>query len=602
MKSVRLFWFSCLLIVGGMGVAQSNPVPFVSQPLVPAAAAPGSAAFTLTVNGAGFVSGATVNWNGTPLSTTFVSAARLTATVPAADVASQGTARITVENPTPGGGNSDPAIFAVTNPASSLVFRASLLAGVTAPLSAASADFNHDGIADLAVIDQAAAPSCNYQFHGTGSIATYLGSSDGTFTRTSTLCLLDYLGAEPASISLVSDWNRDGNQDLIWVANAQDGSHIAAYYGNGNGTFSGPRELYPFGGAFSARAALTGSPHAIIGIASGDFDGDGKMHIVASEFDSSLFLSSQIFLLPERNVLFSKTTTDYSGSLVAGDFNHDGLLDFALGSMKVFLNSGAGVFTEKPQVAFGTGAQVATGDFNGDGIPDAAAVQGNSIAVLLGNGDGTFTAKTGQPTSAQTNSSLTTADMNGDGKLDLVVVDSTKAVSIWVGKGDGTFQGPIDTTGRGDSVIASDFNGDGKMDLAVTDSTVATTTVLLQGSPYQALVESPIDADGSSEFSTVRFALPVRFTLAENGVPTCTMPAATVAVTRTAGRNAGVVSERNYIAPGDKGSDFRINRGTCQYVYRLNTASMGPGTYRVDIKIKGTIVGDAVFTLRGFRW
>ena len=80
-------------------LGQNNPVPFVNQPLVPSAVAPGGPDFTLSVNGTGFVSGATVNWNGTPLATTFVSSSQLTATVPAANTAVNTTALVTVVNP-----------------------------------------------------------------------------------------------------------------------------------------------------------------------------------------------------------------------------------------------------------------------------------------------------------------------------------------------------------------------------------------------------------------------------------------------------------------------------------------------------------------------
>ena len=70
------YCFLCSWMVASVvALAQSNPVPFVDQPLVPMSAAPGGSGFTLTVNGAGFVSGSVVNWSGTPLPTTFVSKA-----------------------------------------------------------------------------------------------------------------------------------------------------------------------------------------------------------------------------------------------------------------------------------------------------------------------------------------------------------------------------------------------------------------------------------------------------------------------------------------------------------------------------------------------
>jgi hypothetical protein len=84
----------------------ANPVPTVTAPVHPQAVVPGSGALTLTVYGANFVSGAVVNWNGSPRSTTFVSARELEAKILAADVAKPTAGYITVTNPAPGGGPS----------------------------------------------------------------------------------------------------------------------------------------------------------------------------------------------------------------------------------------------------------------------------------------------------------------------------------------------------------------------------------------------------------------------------------------------------------------------------------------------------------------
>jgi uncharacterized protein (TIGR03437 family) len=93
----------------------NNPTPAVTT-LNPASALAGSPAFTLTVNGTGFVTGATVQWNGVSRTTTFVSATQLTAAIVAADVASAGSANVTVVNPTPGGGTSNAVTFTITQP------------------------------------------------------------------------------------------------------------------------------------------------------------------------------------------------------------------------------------------------------------------------------------------------------------------------------------------------------------------------------------------------------------------------------------------------------------------------------------------------------
>jgi YVTN family beta-propeller protein len=96
-------------------IAASNPVP-VATSLAPTFATAGDATFTLTVNGSGFVSNSVVNWNGVALTTTFVSATQLTASVPAGDVVNSGTASVTVFNPALGGGTSGALTFTINNP------------------------------------------------------------------------------------------------------------------------------------------------------------------------------------------------------------------------------------------------------------------------------------------------------------------------------------------------------------------------------------------------------------------------------------------------------------------------------------------------------
>src|SRR5205823_3340701 len=105
---------------GGTGSATltltiNNPVPTTTS-ISPASTTAGSAQFTLTVNGTNFVSTSTVNWNGSALATTFVSSIKLTAIVPAANVAAVGTASVTVVNPAPGGGTSNPVTFTINPP------------------------------------------------------------------------------------------------------------------------------------------------------------------------------------------------------------------------------------------------------------------------------------------------------------------------------------------------------------------------------------------------------------------------------------------------------------------------------------------------------
>src|ERR1700759_258056 len=105
MKFLRILFFFPFFAPGA--AAQNNPVPFLNQPVYPSSVSPGGSSFTLTARGSGFVSGATVNLNGTPLATTFVGVDELTATVPASVITNPSTVSVTVTNGPPGGGTSN---------------------------------------------------------------------------------------------------------------------------------------------------------------------------------------------------------------------------------------------------------------------------------------------------------------------------------------------------------------------------------------------------------------------------------------------------------------------------------------------------------------
>src|SRR5215470_8478080 len=93
-------------------VSAAAPVPVINVPLLPDAQHPGAAAFTLVVNGTGFVAGAVVRWNGSARTTTFVSASQLKAAILATDVAIAGVAAVTVRNSS-SGGTSNVAYFEI---------------------------------------------------------------------------------------------------------------------------------------------------------------------------------------------------------------------------------------------------------------------------------------------------------------------------------------------------------------------------------------------------------------------------------------------------------------------------------------------------------
>jgi hypothetical protein len=466
--------------------AASNAVPFVNQPLVPSSIAPGSAGLTLTVNGAGFVTGAVVNWNGFPLATTFVNHDRLKAIVPAANVAKPGTATVTVTNPAPGGGASNAVPFTATVPTASLSFSSSVLGVGLSPASIVAADFNNDGKADLAILDLEQPDSC-YTFGGAGVIQLLLGNGAGGFTTASATCFENSLGTEGAPNLAAADFNGDGKLDLAagWYSRGDGSKNLATFLGNGSG-------------GFTAADSDVESLDGVGPVAIADFNRDGKLDIANAVTDVDfpgifVFLGNGNGTFTFGDSFGPLGATAEDEALATGDFNGDGILDLAVtstgppGEVTILLGNGDGTFTAaatQPVTTMVFPQSVTTGDFNGDGILDLAFADTGSTAltVLLGNGDGTFTQKDGQPDAGQTTSFITTADFNSDGKLDLVLVDSANAILIYLGNGDGTFQTALETAvGAGPSQLAfGDFNSDGRLDIAVANSGDNTVTLLLQ--------------------------------------------------------------------------------------------------------------------------
>ncbi len=166
--------------------------------------------------------------------------------------------------------------------------------------------------------------------------------------------------------------------------------------------------------------------------------------------------------------------------LAVGDFNGDGKADLAVANydgntVSVLLGNGDGTFQTAVNYSAGTTPiAVAVGDFNGDGKADLAVANANSnnVSVLLGNGDGTFQAAVNYNVGSNPYF-VAVGDFNGDGKADLVVTNRvSNNVSVLLGNGDGTFRTAVNynvNAGTAPAWVAvGDFNGDGKADLAVT--------------------------------------------------------------------------------------------------------------------------------------
>ena len=477
--TIAIRFIATLAILGMLAThaLAQNAVPLASQPLVPDAVAPGGAGFTLTVDGAGFVAASVVHWNGSPRATTFVSSAQLTAAILASDIATASTAAVTVVNPSPGGGVSNTLYFSTAVAETSISFAPAVgyFPGGYYNSSVAIADLNRDGKLDFAVTNWIG------EGNGDGSVGILLGNGDGTFQ---TGVAYDSGAAKPQSVA-VADVNGDGKPDLV-VANyctsgddkgncVSGAGGVGVLLGNGDGTFQ-PAVFYVLSPGYPASVAVA------------DLNGDGKLDIVVGVFSNVDVMLGNGDGTFQPAVFYSRDTgSGQAYSVAIADVNNDGVPDLVTagggngeGIVSVLLGKGDGTF--RPAVAYATGApggsamSVAVADVNGDGKPDlvvANAVDNTAgtAGVLLGNGDGTFQPVVLYGSGAVYAVSVAVADMNGDGKPDVAVGDLYGAVGVVQGNGDGTFQ-PVLTFPASfeiSSVAIADLNGDGRPDVAAAN-------------------------------------------------------------------------------------------------------------------------------------
>jgi len=315
-------------------------------------------------------------------------------------------------------------------------------------------DFNADGVLDVANVDS-----------DTFSLLVYPGKGDGTFgTAISTPA--DLFGNE----MLAADFDGDGKPDLLNYG--LGGSGVAVLLSKGDGSFQHP-----------ASYIIPGYV-----VATGDFNGDGRLDLISSGIvgpggninliSVALGKGDGGFLLGTGVYTSCGCRGATASSILVADLNGDERPDLVEvesseiygTSVDIALGNGDGTFQPSDRLwgttgGLGIATNAAGADFNNDGKPDLAFVDGGYVGVLLGNGDGSF-----QPETAYGNGSAVfvgVGDFNRDGKVDIITVDNGGTLSLLLGVGDGTFGFATSFSGAGTSLVVGDFNHDGKPDVAL---------------------------------------------------------------------------------------------------------------------------------------
>ncbi len=354
-------------------------------------------------------------------------------------------------------------------PAGDAWFNLQEVGGLATGHSVVVSDFDDDGVSDLAwaLLDD--------------HVRVSLGNGDGTFQAA-----LSYTVPGPQSAIAAGDFNGDTKVDL--VATHSSYNSMAVLLGNGDGTFQ------------TATNYSTGSLSSIPQfVAVGDFNGDAQpdLAVVSDTISAnlSILLNAGNGTFPVADVYSAGGARPRF--VAVSHFNADSVLDLVVvnegsSNISILLGSGDGTFQAaiNYEIAGGSWA-VDVADFNGDNHADLAVVNANDyVTTLLGNGDGTFQTAVNHWV-GESPWSVAAADFNGDAKVDLAVGGFDNfdtfpdTVAILLGNGDGTFRWPyFDSTGGVPVFLAvGDFNGDSKPDLVAANGgsfgLIGSPTVLL---------------------------------------------------------------------------------------------------------------------------
>ena len=377
---------------------------------------------------------------------------------------------------------------------SALNFTGSIItvgSGDSIPEGIVTADFNNDGVADLAITDvKGSDPRARI----------YLGNGSGGFTAGGT----QTVGINPTSIA-AGDFNGDNKFDVA-VANYSDRT-ISVLSGDGSGNLLAGSTFNagaPYTVTIGGVPTNTTNPRPRI-IISGDFNSDGKADLAwTNDYDnvSGTEVAGTIGIAinngtatPFSSVTATGTIGNNPYGLIATDLNGDGKLDLIAanspstgnGSISALLGNGNGTFQSAVNTTVGTRPRYfAAGDFNRDGKQDLAlsqTISDNNLRILLGNGSGGFSSQSTLSMGVEAAPrGVISADFNADGYLDVAVSSvAGDNVSIFLGSGDGNFN-TRKVFAAGDAaywMASADFDRDGLPDLAITNDSATSSSITL---------------------------------------------------------------------------------------------------------------------------